>query len=180
MTTVSEYFGANWPPQPGGTYTAGQSLPQSGAVLIKEAFPVRNGHLTFTVEYDGFPSYDVAVKNDGRDEELFQVLRRHVGKTIDDFGRANLMSKVRECALINPGLSGPGTHVVDPTDVTQVWRVTFDDNIAAEIRVSPTESVQHKGKIKAMISELAEHLRKRGEKFPYSTDNLSASLNAAR
>jgi hypothetical protein len=91
MITVSKYFGIeDWPPQPGGPTTRGQSWPQGGGVRIKDVFPVRNGHLTFTVEYEGCPTYDVHVKDGWREVELFQVLQQHVGKTIDEFGQATL------------------------------------------------------------------------------------------
>jgi hypothetical protein len=92
VITVSKYFGvASWPPQPGGPLARGQRTPHDGTVLIKEVFPVRNGHLTFKCEYEGFPStYDLNVKDERRSEELFGVLKQHVGKTIDDFGSATL------------------------------------------------------------------------------------------
>lgn len=88
-------------------------------------------------------------------------------------------TKIRECVCINPGLNGPGTRVVDPNDLTQAWRVTFGDGFVGEVRISPTEGTTHKGKVKDMVAGLALSIRKRGEQFPYSTNNLSASLNAA-
>jgi hypothetical protein len=107
------------------------------------------------------------------DEDQKRLLR-----TYDDLLAA---AQVRECVCINPGLNGPGTQVVDPDGLTQVWRVTFGDGFVGEIRVSPTEGVTHKGKVKDMVSELATCIRKSGgQQFPYSTNNLSASLNAAR
>jgi hypothetical protein len=91
VLTVSKYFAEVWPPSPGGASARGQKWPQDGTVRIKDVFPVRNGHLTFTCEYEGFPNtYDLAVKDGWREVELFAVLQQHIGKTIDEFGRATL------------------------------------------------------------------------------------------
>ena len=91
MLTVRNYFSDDWPPQPGGPLPRGRKIPSDGTVVIGQAFPVRNGHLTFSCEYDGFPhTYDLPVTDRWREVELYQVLRQHVGKTVDELGSATL------------------------------------------------------------------------------------------
>jgi hypothetical protein len=90
------------------------------------------------------------------------------------------MVKAKECVLVNPGLRGLGTTVIDAEELSQVWRVTFDDGFVGDICISATEAVRYKGKVTDMVIELAEFLHEGSEQFPYSTNNLSATLSPYR
>jgi hypothetical protein len=87
--------------------------------------------------------------------------------------------KAVSAELIMPGVK---TGILDPDDLTQVWRITFSDGLFGEIHLSPTESIRHKGHIKDMVIELADHLHARDglSQFPYSTNNLGATLSPYR
>ncbi len=90
------------------------------------------------------------------------------------------MIKAKGCLLVDPGLSPlAGAQVIHPDEVSQLWRVTFDDGFEGDIRISPTEG--DRGKIGERVTELAELVYRDGkEQFPYSTNNLTATLSSLR
>ena len=90
------------------------------------------------------------------------------------------MVKAALCELIDPGFRGsPEIQQLDFDEMSQVWRITFDDKTTGEVRISPVERVAHKD-IKEKVTELAELVRNGENKFPYSTNNLGAALHSLR
>jgi hypothetical protein len=108
------------------------------------------------------------------------------GKRLDWYGRTTkefptLTEEARKAVrtdLVDAGLSLVQTsQVVNPSDLTQVWRITFGDGFAGDIYISPIEASMHKN-AKDMVTRLAEFVRTpEGGDFPFSTDNLAAELN---
>lgn len=77
----------DWPPQPGGAFTAGTIFPQSTEEVYVERFiGIMAGHIVFTCRFGGDSfSYDFPVGDEKR-EKVVEIIMGNYGKRLFDVG----------------------------------------------------------------------------------------------
>jgi hypothetical protein len=83
----------SWPPGAGGAFDGHNPplFPVDEKVMITEVCPAKTEFVTFTCAFNGKEfTYDMEMVDNATAEEFARLLAKHVGKTLEEFGKFRL------------------------------------------------------------------------------------------